>query len=481
MNGRQADVQEAKKIRLRERFAALLNPNGWQTQLSAVTAQVDDSPGWVADKRQPHERDFSEVQALYEDALAAYRKNPIAWRVIATTTNYILGDSLVISSPKRELERFIRAFWDHPKNRMDLRLAQMSDELARAGDLFVVLFRNPQDGMSYLRFVTKDRIVRIESAENDWENELAFYEAQESGEPRRWLSPSHPGASESEAVMLHYAVNRPCGALLGESDLASMLPWLQRYSRMLEDRVRLHWAMRAFLWVITVPTNLVGQKAEQYRTPPEAGSIVVKDQSEEWQAVAPDLKGADASHDLKAVRGMIDAGSGYPPHWRGEGGEANLAPAPLRVLRVEYPDGRTPPRYLAPIPKTDPRFWGGAYYEVVGEPPTDIFLGEEAAAGEVVEVSYTAIHTLPTQDASVLRVPDIHLEALILFCLWKAAEEILMAEAINPDSLEFLVPQKGLNVIRLERVYRSKIWEFQQSSSSRVAGFWRTDGADRIY
>jgi hypothetical protein len=327
MNGRQADIQEAKKIRLRERFAAFFNPNGRQTQLSAVTAQVDDSPGWVADKRQPHERDFSEVQALYEDALAAYRKNPIAWRVIATTTNYILGDSLVISSPKRELERFIRAFWDHPENRMDLRLAQMSDELARAGDLFVVLFRNPQDGMSYLRFVTKDRIVRIESAENDWENELAFYEAQESGESRRWLSPSHPGASESEAVMLHYAVNRPCGALLGESDLASMLPWLQRYSRMLEDRVRLHWAMRAFLWVITVPTNLVGQKAEQYRTPPEAGSIVVKDQSEEWQAVAPDLKGADASHDLKAVRGMIDAGSGYPPHWRGGGGEANLATA----------------------------------------------------------------------------------------------------------------------------------------------------------
>jgi hypothetical protein len=160
---------------------------------------------------------------------------------------------------------------------------------------------------------------------------------------------------------------------------------------------------------------------------------------------------------------------------------SNLAPAPLRVLRVEYPDGMTPPRYLTPIPKTDPRFWGGAYYEVVGEPPTDIFLGEEAAVGEAVEVSYTAIHTLPTQDASVLTVPDIHLEALILFCLWKAAEEILMAEAINPDSLEFLVSQKGLNVIRLERIYRNKIWEFQQSSSSRVAGFWRMDGADRIY
>jgi hypothetical protein len=30
---------------------------------------------------------------------------------------------------------------------------------------------------------------------------------------------------------------------------------------------------------------------------------------------------------MKAVRGMIDAGSGFPPHWRGESGDANLATA----------------------------------------------------------------------------------------------------------------------------------------------------------
>jgi hypothetical protein len=30
---------------------------------------------------------------------------------------------------------------------------------------------------------------------------------------------------------------------------------------------------------------------------------------------------------MQAVRGMIDAGSGYPPHWRGEAGSANLATA----------------------------------------------------------------------------------------------------------------------------------------------------------
>jgi hypothetical protein len=172
------------------------------------------------------------------------------------------------------LNRFIAEFWRHPKNRMDLRLEAMCDELSRAGDLFVVLFRNPSDGMSYIRFVAKDRILRIETSPNDWESEQVYYEQGEGGKPRQWFSSQHPAAASAPAIMLHYAITRPLGALLGEGDLSSMIPWLLRYSRMLEDRVRLHWAMRAFLWMVTVPANKIREKQEQYRTPPESGSIV---------------------------------------------------------------------------------------------------------------------------------------------------------------------------------------------------------------
>lgn len=302
-------------------------PAAENRQALDVSAVVDDSPGWAGADRQGHDYDPAKIQELYQDALTAWRKNPIAWRIIAITTDYVVGDELRVSSPHRLLDRFITRFWNHPKNLMDLRLQPMSDELARSGDLFILLFRNPQDGMSYLRFVTKDRIQSIETAPNDWENELVYTERTLEGEERRWLSPQHSEAEQASAVMLHYAVNRPIGALMGESDLTTMIPWLQRYSRMLEDRVRLHWAVRAFLWLVTVPANKVKEKQEQYRIPPESGSIVVHDESENWQAVTPNLHGLDAASDLKAVRGMIDAGSGYPPHWRGEAADANLATA----------------------------------------------------------------------------------------------------------------------------------------------------------
>jgi hypothetical protein len=317
----------AENDSLRIRIAKLIGGDSLSSLLAAVSVQVDDSPGWTSLTGRPHEYDQSKIQSLYEDSLQAWRKNPIAWRIIGITTDYVVGDRFQVTSNKANLQRFIEKFWNHPKNRMELRLDGMCDELSRAGDLFVVLFRNPNDGLSYIRFVTKDRIVRIETAANDWETELAYHELQDAGDPKIWLSPDNPKSENYDSIMLHYSVNRPIGALLGEGDLTTMIPWLQRYSRMLEDRVRLHWAVRAFLWMVTVPANKVAAKREQYRTPPESGSVVVKDELETWEPVSPLLRGSDASHDLQAVRQMVDAGSGYPPHWRGEASDANLATA----------------------------------------------------------------------------------------------------------------------------------------------------------
>jgi hypothetical protein len=266
---------------------------------------------WQTISGRRHDRSWSEIQELYTDALTAWRKNPMAWRVINTTVNYVVGTGITFTSKDTALNDFIQLFWQHRKNRMDLRLVPMVEELSRSGDLFVLLFRNTTDGMSYIRFVTKDQIQKIETAPNDWETELVYWEAPTPGEyqPRRWLSPDHPEAGLSDAVMLHYSINRPVGALMGESDLTTIIPWLLRYSRMLEDRVRLHWAARAFLYLVTVPSNKVEAKSTQ------------------WETITPSLRGADASHDMKAVRQLIDAGSGFPPHWRGEGGEVNVATA----------------------------------------------------------------------------------------------------------------------------------------------------------
>ena len=316
----------SRRGRLALALARAIGGADFAALLSSVSVQVDDSAGWFGFEGGPNDRDASEIQQQYADALEAWRKNPMAKRIIDCTVDYVLGDGMTPTG-KGQIGAFLHKWWTHPQNHMERRLPELCEELARAGDLFLTLHTNEVDGISYVRPVPKDRIVKIETRPNDWETEIAFHEAQDTGEPRVWLSPHHPGAADASAVMVHYAVNRVVGALLGDSDLATMIPWLLRYSRLLEDRVRLHWAARAFLWIVTVPTNLVAAKKDQYRTAPDSGSIIVKDDAETWDAVSPDLKGFDAQFDLRAIRQMIDAGSGMPPHWRGEAHDVSLATA----------------------------------------------------------------------------------------------------------------------------------------------------------
>jgi len=316
----------APKLTPRERFGLwLAGRDAAAAALASVSSRVHDADsGWMAFQGGPNDRNVAEMQEQYTDALTAWRKNPMAKWIIDTITDYCLGDGMVPEA-QGAMGRFLSRWWDHPKNAMTLRLPELVDELSRAGDLFLTLHRNPEDGVSYVRPIPKDRIVAIDTMSNDWETEVAYHEVQEAGEPRVWYSPSHAWAADHDAIMVHYSVNRPVGALLGESDLGTMIPWLLRYSRMLEDRVRLHWAARAFLWIVTVPTSKVREKIAQYSAAPDSGAVIVKDESEDWKAVNPDLKGMDAQFDLRAVRMMIDAGSSLPPHWRGEPHNISLA------------------------------------------------------------------------------------------------------------------------------------------------------------
>jgi hypothetical protein len=297
------------------------------------TPTIGDDPrlGWLSLNRQGvNDRNNNERLETYRAALDAWRHNPLAKQIVSIISDFLVTEE-VRPTASGDIGRFIDRFWEHEENQMATRLPDLMDELSRSGNLFIVLFRNPIDGMSYVRVVPASEILDIETAANDWEKETAFYQYNTGGEPRRWLGPDHPDAAGAEAVMVHYAINRPVGALYGESELTTILAWLKRYNRMLEDRVRLNFAVRAFHWLVKVPSHKVGEKQAQYSIAPEPGAIIVHDDNEEWQVVAPKLQAADASHDLKAMRMLIAAGSGQPPFWHGDANDVNLATA--RVMQ----------------------------------------------------------------------------------------------------------------------------------------------------
>ena len=232
-----------RRMKLLQRFAA------WLAQVTALPVGHPDDGLSAHSAGTPIDKPWPELLQEVEDARQAWRKNPLAKRLVGLITAYTVGNGIQLSSKQDALQAFIQAFWS--ENRLEQRLDEWSDELVRSGELFPVLYPNPAGGMVQVRIRPASVIERIVWQPGDYEIEVRYQEAVPLGAPEKWWSsPLDPQRPALSPVMLHYAVNRPVGALRGESDLAAILPWLRRYSRWLEDRVRLNAAVRAFLWIV---------------------------------------------------------------------------------------------------------------------------------------------------------------------------------------------------------------------------------------
>lgn len=285
------------------------------------------------------DRPFAERTEDMQDALEASRKNPLAKRIIDLVTAYVIGDGINLTSKYEPLQRFIDAFWQHERNRIKLRQADWCNELTRSGEIFLVLFTNPVNGMSQIRAIPASRIDAIEWQPGDYELELAYHEVGEFGtiaaeQGTWWKSFDHPDANDPETpIMLHFAINRPVGAVRGEGDLISILPWLRRYDRWLADRVRMNAGMRSFLWIVYAPKRAIEALQKQYQAPPEPGSVIIAEEgAERWEPIAPNMHANDAQHDGRAIRWHIAAGGpGTSLPDFGEPYDANQATATVMV------------------------------------------------------------------------------------------------------------------------------------------------------
>jgi hypothetical protein len=298
----------------------------------AVRALDDVTDRQVNRDTYPRDRyDYDRAEIL-RDALDAWRLNPLARRIVELTSQYVVGGGLGIESKHEATHRFLRKWWDHRLNRMSMRSFDLSDELSRTGNLFCVISTDAS-GMSFVRALPTADILEIETRPNDVEQEIAIWQAVDPAieEPdtgpngilgKRWTVYDENTDDGKTPVIVHYSVNRPVGAKWGESDLAPILKWLARYSNWLEDRARLNRYRQAFVYVVKAQfnsqTERLQRQAELNANPPNPGSILVADSSEEWSVLNPNLASFEAAEDGLALKKMIAVGSGNPLHFLAE-------------------------------------------------------------------------------------------------------------------------------------------------------------------
>lgn len=315
---------------------------GQAVELASVASKTPgwDNEGWQSLQRQiaTEDRPFDVWESDVAAALNAWRENFLARQIVRLTTNYVIGDGIGISSEIQTVEKFIRQWWNHPLNHMDLRLPGMCDELTRSGELYPVLYTHTfngvsLNGMSYIRFRPARWIDKIEFNPEDLEDERRYHQRGliSNIEGKWWRGRGAEGIRQPvEPLMLHYAINRPIGATRGEGDLVPVLAWLKRYTAWVKDRIRLNRVrVESGLWDVTLDDDtLVKAKKEQYKeSPPEHGSVMVHGKGETWKGLDLHIDSADAKDDGKVIRLAVAAGSGNPLHFFGEGESATKATA----------------------------------------------------------------------------------------------------------------------------------------------------------
>ena len=279
-------------------------------------------------------RPSASFRTVISRCLEDWRGDPLARRIVSLTTQFSVGRGFRISADDPAVDEFLHEFWEHPLNRMDARLLEWSDELCRAGNLFVML-SSDESGMSYARAIPAGLIEEIVSQENDVE-QPAFFRVREfsgNGEMRvpelhtiRPASLSEPGEGRG---MLHFTVNRALGAQWGEPDLAPMVNWLHCYREWLTDRYQLNHFRSQFMYLVkspglTEPERGLRERQLNFKKPSQ-GTILVVNGDEEWQAMQPNFGSSDANEDGLAIKKMIAAGAGIPVSFLAEPGSVSRA------------------------------------------------------------------------------------------------------------------------------------------------------------
>jgi hypothetical protein len=273
---------------LRHLFERWIEPPGRRRARLAVSETESrflvGARSWNENER---DRPAATREEILEEALQTWRTHPLARRIVALTTDYVVGGGLRLRCSDPQAAEFLASWWAHPLNRIPLRAPEWCDELSRSGDLFFLLSTGP-DGMSYVRALPAANVGEVRTRPNDVQQEETCCErADGQGEEREWpvYDPLEDGPCPDgsfPSVVLHYAVNRPVGAVWGESDLAPLLRWLARYAGWLEDRARLNRYRNTFLFVVKAAFTSESERMQRQQalaTAPSPGSILVVDEN----------------------------------------------------------------------------------------------------------------------------------------------------------------------------------------------------------
>jgi len=260
-------------------------------------------------------------------------RNPQARRIIKLWTDFTYADGISIKFKDEKAQEIIDKFM--LINEWEERGGQRFEDLSRYGELIFRPFVNEFNGIVKLGAFDPEQIDKItRNEENAEELEYLYPKSSET---------SHgPNTKKYEIIKRNYKEDKISGEIFtfqinkssfgtrGQSDLLNIADWLDIYDKTLFTMSERVVFLLSFLWDITIEganeQDIAGRAMELLINPPKAGSSVIHNEKEKWDAMNPKLTADDLVDFMKMIGTQLTSGSGFPSHWIfGVGDDINRA------------------------------------------------------------------------------------------------------------------------------------------------------------
>jgi hypothetical protein len=327
--------------------------------------------------------------ALVAQLRTVYRRDPQARAAVRMLNDFVFGRG--VPSPRcqdKDVQDVVDEAWDDPQNQRILTSydaqRRKGIDLAVQANLLLLLFegkdgrvklgmlrhddvkaavRDPENRHRVLRYMTKERAYRWDYTEDRVKSEddsqakprTVYYdhwsnveEAQAEGVKVDPVPPDKRG----DGRVYHVALNCDSEAVFGLPDLEPVVRWFSAYNEFMASRVDITKAAAQFIMKRRVQggQTQVERLAQQQisrsgelassvdapdaRMPARPGSTITENAGVVHEPFSLPTNSAAAQADGQMLRSQVSAGTGFPPHYFGDGDSSSLATATAMELPV---------------------------------------------------------------------------------------------------------------------------------------------------
>lgn len=271
-------------------------------------------------------------------AIRLYRNDHMAKRMLDIIVDFVLGDGLNITAihddeaTRDALQEIFDEFWGDPINDMKRYNPQRLNEMNIWGEMIMPVRVFEETGLTRLGWIDVSMVEGIipdpVTQRPGWvvvTDDAVKWTGKKKLEVVRYSQ----DAGEMVGEVVYNAINTTAAGRRGISEFYPAADWfdvLDETMKAAADKAKL---MNYTMWDVTMVGATQAEIDAYIKTlaAPRPNTIRVHNDGVIWKELAPSIGAYEASRHLKDLRSFITGGYGYPLHWFGDGGDANLATA----------------------------------------------------------------------------------------------------------------------------------------------------------